>query len=201
MGFCARPPLEWSHVDLVAGVLRLDAGTTKNVEGRAFPFSSLPALKALIDEQRAAAKTWETSTGSVVRHVFHRSGQPIKSYKNAWERACDRAAHGGKRSDESLRQLTRPRLVDAIVHDFRRTAVRSLEAAGVPRSVATKITGHKTESIYKRYAISNDADMRAGLAKLDAYMNPSKSASQSAEDAPETTKGTPGGPQRLQAVK
>jgi integrase len=54
-----------------------------------------------------------------------------------------------------------------IPHDFRRTAVRNLERRGVARSVAMKITGHKTESVYRRYAIVSDADLREATEKLD----------------------------------
>jgi len=46
------------------------------------------------------------------------------------------------------------------------TAVRNPERAGVPRSVAMKLTGHKTEAIYRRYAIVCEADLSEGLRKL-----------------------------------
>jgi len=52
------------------------------------------------------------------------------------------------------------------MHDFRRTAVRNLERAGVSRSAAMKITRHRTESVYRRYAIVSDSDLREGAAKL-----------------------------------
>jgi hypothetical protein len=32
----------------------------------------------------------------------------------------------------------------------------------VPRSIVMKITGHKTETVYRRYAIVNEADMAEG---------------------------------------
>jgi integrase len=46
-----------------------------------------------------------------------------------------------------------------IPHDFRRTAVRNLERAGVSRSDAMKMVGHKTESNYRRYAIADEKSM------------------------------------------
>ena len=41
-----------------------------------------------------------------------------------------------------------------------------MERAGVPRSVATKITGPKTESVYRRYAIVSDADLQEASRRL-----------------------------------
>ena len=46
--------------------------------------------------------------------------------------------------------------------------MRSLERAGVSRSVAMSLTGHLTESVYRRYAIVSEADQREAVAKLSA---------------------------------
>ncbi len=70
-----------------------------------------------------------------------------------WDTACEKAGVPGR-----------------ILHDFRRTAVRNLERAGISRSVAMKITGHKTESVYRRYAIVSDADLLQASRRLTGIL-------------------------------
>jgi hypothetical protein len=48
--------------------------------------------------------------------------------------------------------------------------MRYAKRAGVPRSVAMKLTGHKTESVYRRYAIADDRDLRISVERLDAIV-------------------------------
>ena len=57
-----------------------------------------------------------------------------------------------------------------LLHDLRRSAVHNLERAGVSRSVAMKLTGHKTENIYRRYALGAESDLREAGAKLAATL-------------------------------
>jgi hypothetical protein len=55
-----------------------------------------------------------------------------------------------------------------LLHDCRRTTVRNLERAGVSRSVAMKLTGDKTEAVYRRYAIVSSGDLADAAAKVQA---------------------------------
>ena len=143
-------PLQWRQLDFRAGEVRLEPGTTKNDEGRTFPFDVYPELGDLLRRQRERVSAIEKKTGQVIPHVFTWSdGRPIGFYLRRWRSACKQAGLPGR-----------------FVHDFRRTAVRNLERAGVPRSVAMKLTGHKTEAVYRRYAIVSPADLRAGVEKL-----------------------------------
>ena len=52
--------------------------------------------------------------------------------------------------------------------------MRNLERAGVPRSAAMKMTGHKTESVYRRCAIVDEATLREGAVKLAAFHSSAK---------------------------
>jgi integrase len=152
--------LQWTQVDFTAGTVRLEPGRTKNDEGVTFPFSVLPELESVLRAQWDMTKAVERETRQVIPWVFHRDSKPIRYFRRSWARACLTAGVG--QVDPQTKQ---PRALK-FRHDFRRTAVRNLERAGVPRSVAMKLTGHKTESVYRRYAIAAERDLREGVAKL-----------------------------------
>ena len=44
-------------------------------------------------------------------------------------------------------------------------------SAGISRSVAMKLTGHKTEAVYRRYAIVAENDLREAGTKLAATLD------------------------------
>lgn len=48
--------------------------------------------------------------------------------------------------------------------------------AGVPRSAAMNMTGHKTEAVYRRYAIVDEAMLREGAEKLAAFHSSEENA-------------------------
>jgi integrase len=137
------------HVDLEAGWLRLDPGESKNGEGRMFPLT--PELRATLGRQLERTRAIEKETGQIIPWLFHREGRPVGSFRKVWMSACERAGLAGK-----------------IPHDFRRTAVRNLERAGVPRSAAMAMVGHRTQSIYSRYAIADETMLKDGAVRLAA---------------------------------
>lgn len=140
--------LTWAHVSFPEGVVRLDPGMAKNDKPRTFPLTT--ELRALLESQRAATEALQRRSGRIIPWVFHRDGRPVKDMRRAWRAACEAAGLPGRYQ-----------------HDFRRTAVRNLVRAGVPERVAMELTGHRTRSVFERYNIVSEGDLRAAAALLN----------------------------------
>jgi integrase len=72
-------------------------------------------------------------------------------FKKQWKKAVKAAGLSGK-----------------LFHDFRRTAARNMTAKGVPEQVAMTVTGHVTNSMFRRYSIVTLEDQREALRKVQA---------------------------------
>ena len=146
--------LQWRHIDRKAGIVRLDPGTTKNSDGRVFPYGDLlPELLDTVETQWLVHERLQVN-GVLSPWVFPRlrgsdPGRRIGSFRKNWIKACVHAGCPGR-----------------VPHDFRRTAVQNLTRAGVPERVAMMLTGHKTRSVFDRYDIVNEADLRDAISKL-----------------------------------
>jgi integrase len=80
------------------------------------------------------------------------------NYGNAWtliakSKSFGRSIARNTRPERSKGARLRLGCWGRVPHDFRRTGVSNLERAGVPRSVAMELVGHKTGSVYLRYDI------------------------------------------------
>jgi integrase len=148
--------LEWRQVDFKADEVRLDPETTKNRAGRVFPMTD--DLRALLPSRPAAHQRLKLAGRIVprvgVRRVATKRGgpkepRPIRAFDKSWAAACVAAGCPGR-----------------IPHDLRRTAVRNTVRRAVPERVAMPLAGHKTRSVFDRYNIVSDGDLRTAALQL-----------------------------------
>jgi integrase len=142
--------LRWS--DVGDGVIYLRAENSKTRKPETMPLEG--DLQAIIERRRDAAVIQEENKEPrFAEYVFHQDGEPVRDFRKAWATAC-KAANLGHR----------------LFHDFRRTAARNMIDAGVPQAVAMKITGHRTDSMFRRYAIVNEEQKRDALIKTQKHL-------------------------------
>ncbi len=136
--------LSWNNVDLEMGVIRLDPSMTKTKKSR------IIYMPDKLKKEIMTLKLARDRDHPNCNWVFARDGKRIKNIQRAWKSACRKAGLPGKH-----------------FHDFRRSGVRNLIRAGVPERVAMMISGHKTRSIFDRYFIVNEKDLRIAAESLD----------------------------------
>src|SRR5437870_2989112 len=92
--------LERRQLDLEAGTLRLDPGTTKNDEGRLVYLT--PEIKSLLATQRERVEALQRRTGQIIPYLFpfltgrQRGGQRRSDFRKAWASACKAAGVAGR---------------------------------------------------------------------------------------------------------
>src|SRR6516162_78127 len=139
--------LRWD--DLGDDVIYLQAADSKSRKAESIPLEG--ELAAIIARRRSARIIEaEDGTKRIVEYVFHRDGLPIGNFRKSWKTACKLANVDKK-----------------LFHDLRRTSARNMIDAGVPQVTAMDITGHKTDSMFRRYAIVNEEQKREALARTE----------------------------------
>jgi integrase len=143
-------PLKWGQVDLLSGLIRIDPGQTKGGEGRSFPVTA--QLRRIFEKRRPKGRK-ATPPAADALIFTEADGQPItpKRLYAEWHTAATAAG-----------------FPDLIPHDLRRSAVREMERRRIPRQVAMKLVGHRTESIFRRYAIILESDIHEAGSRLSA---------------------------------
>ena len=143
--------LKWEQVNLEEGTIRLTGKHTKTNTARVvYMTGDFLLVMMKMKEQR-------DQHYPDCPYVCHLRGQYLKELKHSWKTACQRIG-----------------LIGKTFHDLRRTGVRNLVRAGVPETVAMKISGHKTRAVFDRYNITSEGDLKEAATRLGNYINSKK---------------------------
>ena len=140
---------------------RLKAEDSKNSEPWVLPLAG--RLWEIIQE-RAKARRLDCV------YVFHDKGKKIGDFRKSWQTACAATGLGQlikqePAKGEGKKKRQRKKYSGLIIHDLRRCAARNMSRAGVGEQIAMKVTGHKTASMYRRYRIVDEDEIREALNK------------------------------------
>jgi len=152
----------------VKGIVTLEVGETKNDDDRTV---------YLDDElQETFNQLWENRkrNGILVPIVFpnEKGNGPIVNFRKSWNSACRKAGLGyGYKIGKKYVEKWQGKLASGpSLHDFRRTAVRNMIRSGISERVAMMISGHKTRSVFDRYDIVSDKDLKLATELQEAYL-------------------------------
>jgi integrase len=135
-----RMPMLCKQVDLLNNTVTLYSGETKNKEGRLVVLTE--ECKLLVTELRKGKQPDD--------FLFTRNGKPVKDFRGTWDALTESAGLPG-----------------LLVHDFRRSSARNAIRRGVPQKVARELGGWKTDSVFNRYNIVSEDDIKDAARKIE----------------------------------
>jgi integrase len=146
------------QIDFFGRWLELEQGTTKNGEGR----------KVKMTAEVYALMLESTRGKNPDDFVFTReNGERVIDPRDDWYALCVTSKLGqfvpAKRADGADYQ----KYVGLILHSFRRSAIRNMTRRGVSQTVAMRISGHKTASVFRRYDIVDERDLADATDKIE----------------------------------
>jgi integrase len=143
--------LTWLEVDRARGLITPPPAQSRNLDPRELPLS--PALSALLEKRWQARLVGGPSGPRICEPVFHRDGEPVRDFRNAWRKA--------------VQAIGKPQL---LFHDLRRAALTNLVQSGVGEEVAMRISRHRTPSVFRRYGIVSTDDVLAALTRTESRL-------------------------------
>lgn len=145
--------LAWATVDREGRMIHLCPQDSKNGEGRSIPLEG--QLWAIIERRwKARPVTNRRGQTYLAAQVFHLNGRPVGDFRQAWASAVKCAGLNGR-----------------LFHDLRRSGIRNMIRGGTSEVVAMSISGHRTRSIFNRYDITSEKDLRDAIVKTETYLN------------------------------
>ncbi len=134
--------LRWSQVNLKLGVIKLSAEDTKTEEPRTV-FLTSRVQQALEAQPRHIKGDWVFTNPE--------TEEAWKDIRKVFHRACKAV-----------------KLTGVWFHDLRRSFVTNARRRGVPESVVMRMSGHRTRSVFERYNIVEEDDLREAVKRIEA---------------------------------
>lgn len=127
------------------------------------PLPPLPLVGPLEEVSKSLRDILKEKTdGAIKMHADSEQVFSARNLRKEWNEAVAKLGLGKYDKETGLRSgLT--------IHDLRRSAARNLRRSGVDEATSMVITGHKTNSIFKRYAILSEDEVHAALLKVGQF--------------------------------
>jgi integrase len=148
----AATELTWGMVDRKLTEIRIPGELLKNKEELVLP---------LVDKNGKTLPCFQGTMAYLKRVVREEDHEPLfdsTNLRGEWREICDELGFGMfDKKTRVYRGLS--------LHDFRRSACRNMTKARIPQAIAMAVSGHKTDSVFRRYAITDKSTIQDALAE------------------------------------